>query len=164
MGLAKWIAGLAVALAVLGAQPGAAADRLYTDVSGIELAALLEQKGFEAWTESDDWGDPVVYGALGPLRFKVWPHDCSGNPRRCQRVDFSAGFKAGPDITEAKLDAFNETYVFGKAYLSDDGTAYVDFPVNLSKGVTESNVLDNIGLWSDILRAFADYIGWYEGS
>ncbi len=152
---------LVAALALMPAR--AQATDLYRDISGVELKTLLEAKGATARVASNDWGDPVVFGALGPLRFRAEGFDCAGNPRRCERLDFSAGF-AVEGVTEVTLDEFNETWVFGKAYLGPDGKAYVDFPVNLKNGVTRGNMEDNIGLWVDTLRTFADFIGWFEGS
>ncbi len=162
----RWMAGVAFCLcaASLAADPAAASGRIYSAVSGPELAALMEDNGVDATVTADEYGDPVIHGAIGALNFRVWPHDCEGAPRRCRRLDFSAGFKTDQPVDMAHLDAFNETWVFGKAYLGDDGTAYVDFPMNLTAGVTEANLADNIALWSDIVRMFAEHIGWYEGS
>ncbi len=155
---------LAVCLAAVPAPVRADEPQLYSDISAQDLKTLLERKGYTARIDANRWGDPVVHAANGPLKFRIWGQDCSGQPRRCERLDFSAGFKAGPQVNELRLDEFNETYVFGKAYLTDDGTAYVDFPVNLAKGVSEGNLEDNLGLWLDTLRTFADFIGWFEGS
>ncbi len=149
---------------LIAASPASAQPRIYGDISGAELEAMLEAQGVEAELVQDEWGDPVIYGSLGPLRFRVWPHDCRGTPRRCKQVDFSAGFKTKTPIDLERLDAFNEKWVFGKAYLADDGTAYVDFPVNLSQGITEANMIDNIRLWKGIVQTFADYVQWFEGS
>lgn len=151
-----------VVLAALGT-PAQASDRIYKSISGMELKSLLEAKGIQVTLGKDDLGNPVVYGAAGPLRFNGRSLNCGGSPRRCTRIDFSSGFKVN-GVTEARLDAFNEKWVFGKAYLGADGTAFINFPVNLTEGVTEGNLEDNVGLWVDTLRNFATYIGWFEGS
>ncbi len=165
---AKWItktaALLGLAMVALTA-PSAQAEPMVEDISGTELMAVLRAEGIDAKPLEGGWaGDPVLEGRYGAYSFVVSTHRCSGEPRRCSLIDFSAGFQPSRPIDLERIDSFNESWVFGKAYLADTGTAYVDFPVNLSDGVSAGNLVDNIRIWKEILPLFEKVVEPAGGS
>lgn len=156
----------ALAFASLGlVSVSAHAQGMVRDISGTELMQVLRAEGIESRPLDGGWvGDPVLEGRYGSYSFVVSTHRCRGEPRRCSIIDFSAGFQPSRPIDLERLDAFNESWVFGKAYLADTGTAYVDFPVNLSDGVSPGNLVDNIRKWKEILPLFEDVVQSAGGS
>ncbi len=151
-------------LVFAGYWPPLHAEEVLRDITGEEVAELLRGANMSVQVSQDQYGDPVIYGASGEHRFRVWPYDCAGTPRRCRQIEFSAGFRTNEPVPLEVLDAFNERWVFGKAYLGNNGVAYLDFAINLNRGVTAANVASNVRIWQQILSEFQDHIGPYQGS
>jgi len=147
-----------------GASASASEGGLVTQMTAEDIVRLMRRSGFQAEIDQTQSGDPVINGSFRGMRFRVFGHTCSGSPARCERLDFSAGFRTDGSVSKERINAFNRTWMFGKSYLSENGNAYIDFPVNMTSGVTEANMENNLRLWSDIMQTFADYIGWKPGS
>lgn len=169
--MGKW------ALRQLGLAVGAAAflmagwasaqdDENYEDLSGSEIVALLEAHGYDASLTTDGSGDPFVTASADGLRFQVATYDCNKSvPRRCRTLQLSSTFALTNNTEETDyfeaMNDFNRQKVYGRAFINEDGDAAVDFTINLSGGVSASNLMDNIGTWKTyVLDVFVDYLGW----
>ncbi|NWG45153.1 MAG: YbjN domain-containing protein [Alphaproteobacteria bacterium] len=154
----------ALALALTGlaliAGPAAAEDKIYARISATEVQRLLTLAGVESVTATDPSGNPIVYAQAGDTKFVVRTFDCAAEngETACQRLQYRAGFDLGHTPSQASMNAFNQTWVFGKAYVTDNGLAAIEYPINLTLGVTEANLVHNFVLWVAILEEFIAHI------
>ena len=133
-------------------------------VTASELETILEDAGLspDMRTDSAD-GTPVAVGKIGDYTFIVRALNCSGTPKSCSELLFFANFPLGrqPTVRDLlALNEFNETQVFGRAYLlPNTGTSAevgVDYVIELDGGVSEDHVSNNITRWGDVVAAFVE--------
>ena len=163
-GLSASLAALAVIL-MTAVSAQAQDDESYADLSGSEIVALLEAHGYSASLTTDSAGDPLVMASADGLRFRVQTYDCNSSaPRRCRTLQMVSSFalERPPSAEDfIAMNDYNNQKVYGRAYIDDNGDAAVDFTVNLSGGVSASNLMDNVGTWKAfILDVFVNYLGW----
>ena len=58
------------------------------------------------------------------------------------------------------MNAYNQQYLFGRAYIDPYGSATVDYTINLNQGVTEDNLVDNLNIWIHVLDNFVTGLNW----
>ena len=161
----KSVLGAATALMILAGslQSALAADNdVFRDVSATDIKNLLQLAGVTATISQDQVGNPLIFARAGDSKFVVRTFDCqvqSDASNRCRRMQYRAGFDMQMPPSRASMNEFNKTWVFGKAYVTDNGLAAIEYPVNLTSGVTEANLVHNFALWVSILQEFEKHIG-----
>ncbi len=141
----------------------AQAPKLYGDISTREMAALLGAADLDTTLTSGVQGEPMILVRQGKIRFIVRGVECAGKAApstdvRCTKMQFRASFdlKAYPSATW--MNEFNKSWVFGKAYVTPDGKAHVEYPMNLTDGITEGNLVNNFVMWTTVLETFIDHL------
>jgi hypothetical protein len=144
----------------LWAPTALAQEKIYRDISPAELATLLHAAELKTTITKGSKGEPLILVQQGELRFILRGVDCvMGKEIRCTKIQFRASFGLDKYPSAAWMNEFNKKWIFGKAYVSDDGVANVEYPLNLTKGITEANLLNNFIMWSDILDTFIEHLG-----
>lgn len=140
-----------------------AAGLSYTSLSAEVIEAsnpneiLNVAKGFGSGTlTKDSEGDPKISGRIDGIAYAILFYGCK-NHTKCQEIQFRAGW-SGKSIDLAKINEWNRTKRFGKAYLDSDNDPNVEMSVNMTKGVTRANLEDNFSSWSSAMSSFRDYI------
>lgn len=153
---------LVAAILLLGLQslPSARADdKIYRNISPEELTAILSQADLESSITSGTMGEPLILVQQGELKFLIRGVDCITGPEtRCSKIQFRASIGLDDYPSAAWMNEFNRKWIFGKAYVGADGIAHVEYPLNLSSGITEANLLNNFILWSIILDNFIEHL------
>lgn len=137
--------------------------KLYSDISSRELAALLDAANLDTTITSGTSGEPMILVRQGKVRFIVRGVDCAGKSApstdvRCTRVQFRASFDLQAYPSATWMNDFNKSWVFGKAYVTSDGKAHVEYPMNLTAGITEGNLVNNFVMWTTVLETFIDHL------
>jgi hypothetical protein len=154
--------------APLAAAPAAAqsqsGDTVMSGITGERLVEILEEQGFEARVVQDQFGDPLILASAAELKFTIWTYGCGGAPKSCNQLQFLAEF-ALPDgqvgVEElAVMNEFNRKKRFGRASVQPEGSATVDYTINLDRGVTQDNLVSNMVVWTNVLIDFAETVGW----
>lgn len=105
-------------------------------------------------------GSPVATGQAGDFSFYVRGLSCEGSPAACEDIMFFANFDLGRAATEKDyriVSSYNDSQVFGRAYVLKSGTQVgVDYVIELGGGVSETHVAENIGRWADVIIAFVE--------
>jgi len=139
--------------------PAQAQEKIYRDISPAELATLMRAAELETTITRGSKGEPLILAAKGDLRFILRGVDCvTGVEVRCTKIQFRASFGLEEYPSAAWMNDFNKKWIFGKAYVSSDGVANVEYPLNLTKGITEANLLNNFIMWSEILDTFIEHL------
>ncbi|GJL96039.1 MAG: hypothetical protein DHS20C05_24440 [Hyphococcus sp.] len=162
----------AIAALSFGATFGATAVSAQTieAVTADQLEAALEAAGLNpSMMEDAASGAPVAQGKAGEFSFYVRAMNCSGEPQACEDLVFFANFDLNRAATTKDyrvLNSFNESQVFGRAYLIEaNNEVGIDYVVELGGGVTSDHLAQNIGRWADVITAFvAKFQEGYSGS
>ncbi len=146
--------------AILATMLYSAAASAQTIVDATDPSALLRiaQQYGEARLETDEYGDPIIIGAMGESNYAVEFYGCS-NGRQCEELLFRAGFVT-KDFTEREMAEWNRTSHFGKVYIDKEGDPSIEMDVILTGGVSETNMIDNFDLWAQAVGEFRRFIGW----
>ena len=139
------------------AQTAAPPTFINTDgMTGPEVAAWLQGRGFEAVLGETAQGSPKIDSVRGGAKFQIYLYDCENG--RCQSLQFSAFFDLKEGITGPVVNQWNRTNRYLKAYINDDGDPYVQYDVNVNGGRTLSGLDDDFDVWADTLPSFIKYI------
>ncbi len=159
----------AAALALLVLAGPAAADSVMRDISADELVKIMRGQGFAAQADTASDGTPLIVARLGQVKFGVTTYGCKGakGAMRCSRLQFVTVFdlQNAPSMEAVMaMNAYNNKRLFGRAYIDPQGDAILDMTVNLSRGVTRDNLVDNMTVWTGVLSNFMSDFGWETGA
>lgn len=114
-------------------------------------------KGFGSGTlTKDSEGDPKISGRIDGIAYAILFYGCK-NHTKCQEIQFRAGWSGKAQSLE-KINEWNRTKRFGKAYLDSDNDPNIEMSVNMTSGVTRANLEDTFSTWSSAMSSFRDYI------
>ncbi len=115
------------------------------------LLSLLNAVG-EASLGRDSSGDPKISGSIDGISYSVIFYGCV-NGRLCDDIIFRAGWSGG-SVPMRRINDWNRTKRYGKAFLDDDGDANIEMGINLDQGVSLANARDSIRWWQRALTGF----------
>ncbi|SOC13991.1 YbjN domain-containing protein [Rhodobacter maris] len=144
-----------VAALFLGAAPAPAQVVGDPDV----VQSFMQTYGLQVSRDIDKSGDPRLSSRIEGTNFKVYFYGCT--KQICDSIQFSAGFDMTKPMSAWKINEWNRTKRFGKAYLDDEGDPYIEYDVNLDfDGCGGRNFDDTIDLWRVVLSEFKTFIDW----
>lgn len=151
-------------LFVLTAPVRAEEDEVFRSITGEDLVTILQSQGFAASLTHDGYGDPLIVAEIGNLSFTIITYGCNGDVEpACARLQLAAQFHLPEGNSEsdiAVMNAFNQRFLFGRAYIDPYGSATVDYTINLNQGISEDNLVDNLNIWVHVLDNFVTGLGW----
>jgi len=143
-------------VAMLGLMPAQAQVMADPDV----VASFLETYGLKVTHDTDDAGDPMLSSRIEGTYFDVFFYGCT-NGKGCTSIEFSAKFETKGEVKLYTINEWNKNGRFARAYLGDDGSANVEYDVNLDfDGVGGKNFDDTIDVWRTVLEDFRKQINW----
>lgn len=160
LGLALVLAPMAAFAQVdLSTAPG---DTVIAAITPVQVSGLLKAKGYPATAGGLDTEGPWVDSTSnGGLNFSINFYGCStGKVKECNRLQFRAQFTRKAADNDALMTQYDRAWVFGKAYVNSDGEMVLEYPINLTGGVTIDNFADNLQLWENVLGDFTKEINW----
>lgn len=114
-------------------------------------------RGFGSATlEQDAYGDPKITGRIDGHKFNLYFYGCDDN-RNCSDLQFAAAW-AGQDVSLRRINEWNKTTRYGKAYLDSDGDPTLEMTVNLKYGVSRDNFDDTIDWWKLAMSEFVEHL------
>ena len=105
----------------------------------------------------DSSGDPMIQGRLRGVKYAIFFFGCDGQGAECTDILFYAAW-GGAQVPMDRINQWNKTKKFGKAYLDDDGDASIDMSLNLEHGVTRKNLDDTFDWWRVAVEGFEDEV------
>lgn len=142
--------------AAVPATAASAKDVIDQGITRTELIALLSSFGMGVKDSTTKESDPWL-SATSPkgTEFYVNMYDCVGtgaNSRRCNNLQFLAQWELGKDAGVDSANVYNQKFVFGRAYLNQEGKMLMfDYSVNIKGGVTKTNLLRHVDNWLRVL-------------
>jgi hypothetical protein len=121
------------------------------------VVAFLKGEGLTVTLKKDTDGDPLIESTLGKnQKFSVFFYNCTEH-ERCKTLQFYAGF-TDSEADAAKLNDWNRTKRFGRAYIDKVGDPVVEMDVTTSGGMPRPLFADNFRLWKILMNEFPAFI------
>ena len=125
-------------------------------ISRVELSKILTSHGMVVKDATQNEADPWLKArAPKGTEFYVNMYDCTGtgaDSRRCNNLQFLAQWETTKQTTLDAANAYNQKFVFGRAYLSKDGKTFMfDYSVNIKDGTSSANLKRQVDNWLRVL-------------
>ncbi|HEX5183662.1 MAG TPA: YbjN domain-containing protein [Allosphingosinicella sp.] len=149
---------LAAGLGASAVPAGAAMVRAQDPQS---VVAALQKAGYRARLDTDKTGDPVVRSASSGTDFSVFFYNCTDH-KDCRTVEFYSGYHLDKNpVGLDKMNDWNRTMRFGRAYLDDQKDPVLEMDVDLDAGGMSDDLFkDNLDYWTSVMSRFEKHIGW----
>jgi hypothetical protein len=149
------LAGLLVGLS----SPLSAQSSGLISASNIEAILDVAKKYGLAEMQTTQRGDPKIVGRLDETRYAIYFEGCK-EARDCKNIQFYAGWSLGADkkVSSDRINEWNRTKRWGKAYLDQSGDPAIEMDVNLFGSVTRDNFDDTVDWWRVVVKEFEAYI------
>lgn len=124
------------------------------------LVKALQDAGYQAKLGTDKIGDPMITSSVSGTTFHIFFYNCTAN-KDCATVAFQAGYdlKATPGL--ARINEWNRTKRFGRAYLDKEEDPILAMDVDLDDGgLSPPLFTDNVEFWVSALADFEKFIGY----
>lgn len=124
------------------------------------VVAALQGAGYAARLGTDRAGDPMIAsGALG-RNFQIIFYNCTAN-KDCATVSFHSGYNVVTPVSVDRINEWNRSQRFGRAYVDKEGRAVLEMDVDLDEGgLSRLLFIDNVQFWSSALGKFEQHIGY----
>jgi len=139
---------LSIAVMAFISAPAAKAQDL---VDGSNVNAIMDiARGYgSASLSKQKNGNPLINGRINGIKYGIYFYSCKEGAN-CTAMQFYAGWKVGDAAEDAKMTKLNEwnrTKRWGRAYLDRVGDIAVEYDINLAFGVTRANLDDSFDYW-----------------
>ncbi|QAY79001.1 YbjN domain-containing protein [Sphingosinicella sp. BN140058] len=144
----------------IGASPAAAQMIQARDPGSIVSA--LTQAEFPATLDTDGAGDPIITSKHDGSTFKILFYNCTDH-KNCATVQFHSGYDLDAAIPLDKINAWNKSQRFGRAYVDEEGDPIIQMDLDLDDGgISKALFADNLEYWTSVLDQFEEHIGYDE--
>jgi Putative bacterial sensory transduction regulator len=138
------------------ATPSAPVAVFQTGISRVELTAVLSSHGLTVSDSTTKDSDPWLLAKTPKgTEFYVNMYDCAGDGadgRRCNNLQFLAQWELTKNASVDSANAYNQKFVFGRAYLNKEGTRFMfDYSISIKDGVTVGNLKRHVDNWLRVL-------------
>jgi hypothetical protein len=124
------------------------------------VAAALRSRGQVVEMATDGTGDPMIKTVVGGTKTTVLFYNCT-NHKECATVQLYAGWHMDKPTPLDRINAWNSTKRFGRAYIDKDNDPVLEMDVDLDDGgMSQALFVDNMEFWETIVREFAQHIGF----
>lgn len=121
-----------------------------------EVATAMRAKQLPVELTTDRDGDPLIHTSSDGVKFHVYFYECHGK-QRCQSIQFYAGWSV-KGISLDKINEWDRTKRFGRAYLDRDVEPCVEMDVDLEHGATTEAIANDIVRWLLVMKTFRTFI------
>jgi hypothetical protein len=152
----KWL-GPAAALLAFAAPASAQMVRAQSPQS---LVDALQSGGYAAKLGADNVGDPMITSGVAGTSFQIFFYNCTDH-KDCATVQFHSAYDLRTPVDLPKINEWNRTKRFGRAFLDKENDPVLEMDVDLDDGgLSRPLFIDNIEFWASVLGDFERYIGY----
>ena len=94
-----------------------------------EVARVMQNRGFRAEITTTEDGRPLIKSTSGGYRFGVYFYGCKQD--RCPTIQFASAFDMADGLSLKRINAWNRSSRFGRAYLDDESDPFVEMDVDV---------------------------------
>ena len=152
----KWL--VLAALASAWALPAQAQMVRGQDPGSVVRA--LQQAGYAARLGVDKVGDPMITSGVSGTNFQIFFYNCTDH-KACATVQFHSGYKVSSPVSLERINEWNRSQRFGRAFLDKENDPILEMDVDLDDGgVSALLFIDNVEFWASVLGNFERHIGY----
>jgi hypothetical protein len=124
-----------------------------------EVAAFVKSAGFDPKIQKSDQGQSYVHATTeGGVNFDIDLYDCTEG--RCRALQFVASFDLKAPMTAAKVNEWNMTKRYLRAYIDANGDPTFLYDANVAPGGTYEALQDDLDVFLQFLPDVLEHIGW----
>lgn len=147
----------AAALAALGTGPLLAQTVSATRPDSI--AAVLKTRGLPTELRQPEDGNPFIKSAFDDMPFLIALMNCNDDRQDCKTVQFYFGFNDRKGFSLEKLNEWNRTKRFARAYRDDENDPVLVMDVDTDKGgVPQAVFNENLDVWLNQMQLYRRYV------
>lgn len=147
----------AAALAALGTGPLLAQTVSATRPDSI--AAVLKARGLPTELRQPEDGNPFIKSAFDDMPFLIALMNCNDDRQDCKTVQFYFGFNDRKGFSLEKLNEWNRTKRFARAYRDDENDPVLVMDVDTDKGgVPQAVFNENLDVWLNQMQLYRRYV------
>jgi Putative bacterial sensory transduction regulator len=142
---------VAAALLFAGGTTAAFAQDRFEAVTTADVLELAKGYGSASLSNLSD-GSPQIAGRLSGRKYAINFYGCTSN-KDCTSMQFTWGIDL-KNVSLDKVNAWNRSKRFVRAYIDSDGDLALDMDINLAYGVTRKNLDDSFETWQIAVTRF----------
>ena len=124
------------------------------------IVAALQGAGYAAKLGTDRVGDPMITSGVSGTNFQIFFYNCT-NHQQCATVQFHSGYDITVPVTLDRINEWNRTQRFGRAFLDKENDPILEMDVDLDDGgLSRALFIDNVEFWASVLGKFEQHIGY----
>ena len=124
------------------------------------LVRALQGAGYAARLGTDKVGDPLITSGASGTTFQIFFYNCTNN-RQCATVQFHSGYDLRNPVSLERINEWNRSQRFGRAYLDKENDPILEMDVDLDDGgLSTALFIDNLEFWTSVLGNFERHIGY----
>ena len=124
------------------------------------VVRALQGGGYAARLGTDKVGDPMITSGVSGTTFQIYFYNCTDH-RNCATVQFHSGYDLSNPVSLDRINEWNRSQRFGRAYLDKENDPILEMDVDLDDGgISPLLFIDNIEFWASVLGNFERHIGY----
>ncbi len=122
------------------------------------VATAMQNAGYKAELTKDPTGDPLINSSSSGSSFAIYFYNCTSN-RDCRTIQFSSAYSNDNGGTVTRMNDWNNSNRFGRAYVTAKGTTRVEMDLDLDDGGMSKLLFeDNVEYWVALMAKFEKYL------
>jgi Putative bacterial sensory transduction regulator len=146
----------ALAVAADLAPSAPACPTLYTEIAGPELLEIVRSLDIEPDVHEIREGAPYLTFTTNNFKMVIFTFDCDDDS--CSWIQMYAGFATKKKPKAKVVNAYNQNWRSGRAYVDAEGDAVYERDLDLSGGVTRQTIVNWLEDFRQAVPNFADTI------
>jgi hypothetical protein len=148
---------IAAGALILALSAHAYAQALVTGADTEEILEAARELGSAEMTSQPN-GDPQITGKINDIAYQVYFRNCTNN-ENCEDLKFYLGFLDNKPSLE-KINEWNATKRFSRAYLDQDEDACVEMDLDLVQGVSAEYLDAQFAIWGLVVEQYSEFVGY----
>lgn len=122
----------------------------------------LQDAGYPGVLATDKVGDPLINTGVSGTSIQIFFYNCTDH-KDCATVQFNSGYDLAQPVSLERINQWNSSQRFGRAYLDKENDPILQMDVDLDDGgMSPLLFIDNIEFFSSILTNFEKHIGYRQ--
>jgi hypothetical protein len=150
--------GAVTLLALVGAA-GTAHAELVSPADPQVIADIVKSQGRPAELVLSDDSNPMIRSEHNGLKFLVLFMNCRDDHTGCRTLQYYTGFTDAKDTTLERLNEWNSSKRFARAYRDDEGDPVLEMDVDVDfAGLPRENVGETFNTWTSLMDAYREFL------
>lgn len=124
-----------------------------------KIATLLRDKGYKAEVIKGSDGGVYIRSADSGVPVTIFFMNCESDKTGCTTIQFYTGFNDVKNVPLARINEWNKTHRFARAYVDDDGDPVIEMDVDMDfNGIARENFYANLEIFIASIPKFREFL------